>query len=96
MPISIRNAETLFHELQALARLKEPPAPPDHARAPAADSAGSSGAVKNRAAITRAIRRMLSLFEPLELVRQVAPGQRPQPRHEWDQTRSGLPKRGIF
>jgi len=103
MQPSLRNAETLYQELQALRRLAEiqappehPPAPPGIHPAPAAQSAERLGAGLTRDAITRAIRRMLSLFEPVELVRQVAPGQKPQARDEWDNARSGLPKPGIF
>ena len=84
-------------EQQALRRLAElgapplhPPAPPNHAVAPAAASAGGVGALhSSRRTLVQVLKRMVSVFSPVELVQLQGPGLRPLRRHEWERSKWG-------
>jgi hypothetical protein len=97
--------EAMAYEQLALRRLAElgvpplhPPAPPNHTAAPTTASAGGVGAMfSTRRALVLALKRMISLFSPVDLVRQVGPGMRPLPRHEWERSKwGGPPRTGIY
>ncbi len=95
IPVLIHETnEATINETLAIRRLKElaavpeaEPAPPGENLAPAA-TAGGPGAV------LFGLRRLLAIFEPYELVRQVGPGKRPLRRHEWETPKGGPP--GLF
>ena len=92
-------SEARVFEQQALKRLAElgvpplhPPAPPNHASAPAAASAGGVGAlISTRRALVVALKRMVSLFSPVELVQLQGPGLRPLRKHEFQRSKWGGP-----
>jgi hypothetical protein len=97
--LAIRAAgvnEAKIYEQLAIRRLKELAALHEQAPAPPGENPAPAAAASGPGAFLLTLRRMLAIFEPYELVRQVGPGKRPLKRHEWDPPKGGPPGIGIF